>query len=160
MLHTLLIIVHAASATLAFLLGLVVLRPPAQGVPPAFRAYVGTLWLMILFLILVVAVDWLGVDLLSRFLYTALAALALYTGWRGWQAWEALRHRKVGWRPGYIDHVGFTLITLFVGFVIVSAIDLAAPVWLAVLLGALVVLIGRLGVQRAKETMTTDSLGT
>lgn len=158
MLHTILIILHAATAIAAFLLGVYVLRPPTEEVPLAFRAYLGSLWSMILFLILVVAVDWLGLDVLTRAVYAALTVLALYMGWRGWQALEALRHRGVGWQARYIDDTGFTLITLLTGFVIVSAIDLGAPAWLVVLLGALVVLAGRFGIQRAKETLTTNTV--
>jgi hypothetical protein len=90
MLHSALIALHATSAVVALVLGAFALRPPPRGIPALFRIYLGALWLMILFLILVVAVDWLGLDLITRALYVALAALALYTGWRGWQALEAL----------------------------------------------------------------------
>lgn len=44
-----------------------------------------------------------------------------------------------GWRLKYIDHVGFNLISLFDGFVIVAAIDLGVP-------GRLVVAIALLGI--------------
>jgi hypothetical protein len=46
--------------------------------------------------------------------------------------------------------VGFTLIALFDGFVIVRAIDLGVPIWLMLAIGALGVLAGRLDVLRLK----------
>lgn len=79
-----------------------------------------------------------------------MTALALYTGWRGWRALRALRSPAVA--PGdYIEDVGFTLITLFDGFVIIGALDLGSPVWLVVIVGVLGVLVGRLGIRRVKE---------
>ena len=47
--------------------------------------------------------------------------------WRGTCARMRLRTQGEGWRPRYIDDVGFTLISLFDGFVIVTALDLGAP---------------------------------
>jgi hypothetical protein len=49
---------------------------------------------------------------------------------------------------------GFTLISLFDGFVIVSAIDLGSPIWLVVAIGVLGILVGRLGVLRLKARTT------
>ena len=48
----------------------------------------------------------------------------------------------------YVHDVGFTLITLFEGFVIVGAIDLGAPVWVVVALAVLGVAAGRMVVDR------------
>ncbi len=158
MLHTTLIAIHAASGVAAFALGCLALRPRTQriqGVSSTIRWYLATLWLLVLFLLLVVAVDWNTLDLGTRILYGALSVLALYTGWRGWQAVQNLRSRIAGWKGPYVDNVGFTLITLFDGFVIIAALDLHAPVWLAVVIGVLGVVVGRLGVQKAKERVAT-----
>jgi hypothetical protein len=46
------------------------------------------------------------------------------------------------WRTAYVESLGFTLIALFDGFVIVSAIDLGAPIWLVLGIGVLGVLAG------------------
>ncbi len=150
MLHNLLIAAHAACGLAAFALGVIVRRPRASGASPLFQSYLGALWLMVVLLIAVVAVDWGTIVLAVRVLYGALTALALYTGWRGWHALRALHSPAVA--PGdYVEDVGFTLITLFDGFVIISALDLGSPVWLVVIVGVLGVLVGRLGVQRVKE---------
>jgi hypothetical protein len=48
---------------------------------------------MVLVLGIVVALDWLGLDLPSRVLYAALVALVGYTAWRGWRAAHDLAGR-------------------------------------------------------------------
>ena len=157
MLHNLLIAAHAACALGAFALGLVAVWQPGTRGTGVVRAYLGALWLMVVFLILVVLVDWPGLDAITRLVYSGLLVLAVYTGWRGWRAAQDLEHHRGQWRDAYIENVGFTLIALFDGFVIVSAIDLEAPMWLVVALGVLGVLAGRLGVQRMKERATPPS---
>ena len=133
MIHVLLITAHAACE------------------PATFRWYLGALWAMILFLIVVVAVDWMEIDLPSRIIYGALTFFALFIGWRGWHAYQDLHGPMPAWREAYIDDVGFTLIALFDGFVIISALDLGAPLWLVLLIGVLGVFVGRLGVRETKQ---------
>lgn len=150
MLHTLFIAVHAVSGTVAFAAGCLALRPPPRGEPPAFRLYLAALWLMVFFLVLVVALDLPTLDTVTRLVFGALTVLALYMGWRGWQAFQCLRRRDAGWAGTYIDDVGFTLIALFDGFIIIAALDLGAPVWLVVALGVLGVVGGRAAIDRMK----------
>jgi hypothetical protein len=69
-------------------------------------------------------------------------------GWRGWRAARVLAQRRGQWRTTYRDDVGFTLVALFDGLVLVSAIDLGAPAWLVIAIGALGIALGRLGVER------------
>jgi hypothetical protein len=152
-LHLVFLAAHAASAVAAFVLGLLRLRPRTAGVSTIFRWYLGALWLMVLFLIVVVGIDWTRLDLTTRSIYGALTLFALYIGWRGWRALQNLRSRRPGWEDEYIDNVGFTLIALFDGFVIVLAIDLGAPIWLVLLVAALGVVVGRLGVARVKRSV-------
>jgi hypothetical protein len=150
MLHILFIAAHAAGGIAAFASGCLALRPPPHGVPTTFRVYLGALWLMVLFLLLAVAVDWGTLTTGVRLLYVALAGLALYTGWRAWRAFQGLRRRAAGWIDAYLDDIGFTLIALFDGFVPISARDLGAPVWLVVAIGVLGILIGRGAISRTK----------
>jgi hypothetical protein len=85
--------------------------------------------------------------------YSGLLVLAGYTGWRGWRAAQDLVGRAGARRTQYVEDVGFTLIALFDGFVIVSALDLGVPGWLVVALGVFGILVGRYGVQRAQARM-------
>ncbi len=150
MLHNLLIAAHAALAVAAFFLGVIAVLRPAGQMSTMFRVYLAALWLMVLFLITVVLVDWTGLDPISRIVYSALLALAVYTGWRGWSAAQDLQNRAGDWQSAYIEDVGFTLIALFDGFVVVGSIDLGAPIALVVAIGVLGVAAGRYGIQRLK----------
>lgn len=155
-LRNVLIFAHAVSAAVGFVLGgvLAVRRGtrPAQG-----WAYVITLMLMTLFVAGAVILDWQGLDRVIRGLFTALIALGGYTAWRGWRARAGLAAADPA-VPGTpsptlasaIDDLGFTLITLFTGFVIILANDLGGPVWLMVLLGVFAVTAGRMLVSRIK----------
>jgi hypothetical protein len=151
MVHTLLIAAHGASGLAALAAGSLALRPPARGVPAVFRVYLGALWLMVLFLLLVMALDWGTLASVSRLLYGALVVLAVYVAWRGWQGWQELQQHGAGWPDAYIEDVGFTVIALFGGFVIIGALGVGAPVWLVVALGVLGVLIGRGVIGRTKK---------
>ncbi len=157
MLHTLLIAAHAVGGTAAFAAGCLALRPPPRGVPPTFRVYLGALGVMVLFVVLAVALDWGTLDSGSRVLLGALIVLALYVGWRGWQAYQMLQRRGAGWIDAYLDGVGFTLIALFDGFVIITALDLGAPVWLIVVIGVLGILVGRGALRRTKTRVARDA---
>ncbi len=148
-LHTVLIYGHAFGGLLAFGLGCLVLRPPVGGLL-AFNAYLFALWAMVLLLFAALGVGWPELLPVSRFSYSALALLALYTGVRGVQARRLLQAQSVGWRGLYIGHVGFTLISLFDGFVIVGALDLNAPGWLVGTVGVLGVVVGISGVNVVK----------
>jgi hypothetical protein len=150
MVHPVLIVAHAACAIAAFVLGLVAALHPAAQPSGTFRAYLATLSLAVVFLVLVVALDWSGLDAVKRGTFAALLVLAGYTAWRGWHA-----TRTVG-TPAFIDDVGFTLISLFAGFVIVSAFDLGLPLWLLPAIGVVGILLGIAGVHRMKLAGATS----
>jgi hypothetical protein len=135
----------------AFALGLTVLISVPDRLNWTFRAYLIALALMIAFLVLVVAVDWPHLENRQRGVYVGLLLLIAYTGWRGWQAAVNLMHQSEGWLEAYVENVGFTLIALFDGFVIVAAIDAGAPVWLVLAFGALGIVAGRAGVIALKS---------
>ena len=151
MLHQLLIAVHAACALASFVFGLAVITRPPEPSSAIFRGYLATLTLMVVFLVAVVLADWSGLDLVKQMVFLSLLLLAGYTGWRGWHAARVVQARRGPWRNAYIDDVGFTLIALFDGFVIVTALDLGAPTWLVIAVGALGIVAGRYGVVRTKQ---------
>lgn len=141
MLHTSLIAGHAVSALAAFGLGaLIAVR--GGGHPAHSWLYAIALTLMTVFVASVVAVDWGTLAGALRGVFAALLALATYTTWRGWRARSRLRAGPAS-RTAALDDIGFTLITLFTGFVVILAQDLGGPVWLVVLAGIVAVVAGR-----------------
>jgi len=54
----------------------------------------------------------------------------------------------------YIGHVGFTLISLFVGFLVVGAIDLDLPGWLVGVVAVGAVVGGIVGIKKLKTHAT------
>ena len=142
LLHTVLIYGHAVGGLVAFGLGCLVLRPRQQKESAVFRAYFVSLWVMVLLLALVVGADWAELPPVSRMTFGGLTLLALYTGLRGWQARRLLYNQTADWQGDYVSHVGFTLISLFDGFVIVGALDMNAPGWIVGAVGVLGVVVG------------------
>jgi hypothetical protein len=128
MLHTVLIVLHAAAALVCFTAGVFCLglRSATSG---RFRLYFWSLLAMLLFLAAAIAVDWGGLDTTTRVIFLGLGVLGLYMAWRAAQAGTRLHRQDPHWQPRYLDDIGFTLIALFDGFVIVAAIDLGAPAW-------------------------------
>ncbi len=127
--HNVLIALHALAGIGCFAAGTVSLRRQALE-SWWFRGYAVSLAALVSFMVAVIAVDWPHLDTSTRLIYGALLALGLYMLFRAWQAGNRLRRRGPGWRSRYVDDIGFTLISLFDGFVIVGAIDLHAPGWL------------------------------
>ncbi|HSD57742.1 MAG TPA: hypothetical protein VLB04_06135 [Methanotrichaceae archaeon] len=152
--HNILIALHALGGIVCFITGCMVLVPPVRqhaGRRWLFNLFLGSLALMLVPLFLVIAVDWPQLDAARRVIFTALGALGLYMAWRAVQAHRALQAQPEGWRLKYIDHVGFNLISLFDGFVIVAAIDLGTPGWLVGVIALFGIAGGIWGVNIAKS---------
>jgi hypothetical protein len=62
---------------------------------------------MWLFLMAAVVYDWRAISAGTRCLYIGLLGLGLYMLWRGARARMRLRTQDEGWRPRYMDDVGF-----------------------------------------------------
>jgi hypothetical protein len=155
--HTLAISVHAASGLVAFAIGLVLILQvdsrPVLGLAQALPVFVTLLELSML---LAIATHWARLDNITRAIFAGLAALGLYMVWRSIQALRRLQGPH-GDPVGVIDDAGFVLISLLIGFVIVSALDLQAP-WWAIVTGALAAfLLGRYFVIRKKRQIRTGA---
>jgi hypothetical protein len=150
--HTAMIVLHAAAGVAAFVAGCLVLRPPDAG-PRAqrlFQAYLVSLGSMVVFLLGAMAAHWRELGTTEQVVYGGLLLLGLFMVWRALAAGSLLRRRGDGWRLPYMEHVGFTLIALWDGFVIVLAIDLGAPGWLVAALAVLGVVAGNRALHRAE----------
>jgi hypothetical protein len=143
--HTLFIALHAASATLALVAGLVALRGGRL-----FALYRWAMLGMALALAAAIAAGWPGYTGALRVVYVGLAVLAAAMVARANLAARMLPARTGGptWR--YLDHVGFTLIALADGFVVVAVLDAGAPGWATAAAGVAVAVGGHLGL-RARQ---------
>jgi hypothetical protein len=149
MVHNLLIAVHTLTGVVCFGAGVACLGLTTAG-SIRFRVYFLTLLGLLVSLLAAVLVDWSGLDHTTQLVYTGLSGLGIYMLWRAVRASARLREQAPGWRPGYQDDVGFTLISLFDGFVIVGAIDLGAPGWLVAVIAVAGVAIGILAIRQVK----------
>jgi len=146
MIRETLIGLHAVGGGIAFIAGARVLVPPTGHHAHRrwlFTTFLAALAWMIGFLLAVVAIDWPQLEAQQRAVYGGLCLLALYMGWRAWGARQALVLRSEGWRRRYLTCMGFNLVALFEGFVIVAAIDLGMQGWLVAIIAVLGILIGR-----------------
>ncbi len=153
--HNVLIALHALAGVACFAAGVLSLRRSTRG-SWWFRGYAISLAALVLFMIAVIAVDWPRLDTSARLVYSGLLLLGLYMLWRAWRAGIRLRRHDPGWRSRYVDDIGFTLISLFDGFVIVSAIDLHAPGWLVGLIAVAGVVAGILAIRQVKARLGVE----
>jgi hypothetical protein len=143
-LHEIMIILHATAAVLCFAFGVLTLFPrrPRHSRLNLFNYYFILLIAMIVFLAGAILAHVNQPDAMPRGIFAGLFVLSLYMLLRGFWARTALFSQRDDWMTGYIDHIGFTLIALFEGFVIVAGIDLGAPVWLTAAVAVLGVIAG------------------
>ena len=142
--HYVLIILHATAATFAFFAGcLLIFSPTFLSNERLFNLYLGSLVAMILLLAGAIFVYWTEYSDFERIIFPGLLGLGLLMLFRGWGAGLVLRTQQTNWKLGYIEHIGFTLISLFEGFIIVSGLNSGIPGWLVGVIAILGVLAGR-----------------
>lgn len=144
MVHLIMIVLHATAAALCFTFGALTLLPHLSHYSrlTLSTSYVATLIAMIVFLAGAILAHVGQLEALQRGIFAGLFVLSLYMLFRGTQARTVLRVQHDDWWTIYVDHVGFTLISLFEGFIIVSGIDLGAPGWLTAVVAVLGVVVG------------------
>lgn len=148
--HTILIAVHALLGVVAFAAGWAVLQRRSL-----FTAYYWSLAGMAFFLVGAVALRWPELETGTRLLFSGLMLLAAYMVWRGDQARRLRRADPGVLSEPYIHHIGFTLIGLFNGFIIVTVLNGGGPGWLAVVASVLGVIVGRAVMARASAQAAT-----
>ena len=150
--HSVLINLHSAAATIAFFAGCLLIFSRTYALNRTlFNVYLWTLIGMTILLAGAVVVYWEEYSDIERIIFPGLLGLALFMAFRGWAAGLVLATRQGDWKLGYIEHIGFTLISLFEGFVIVSGLNAGLPGWLVGLVAVLGLLIGRWVNSQAKR---------
>jgi hypothetical protein len=151
--HMLAIVIHALSATGAFVVGAVLLfqRNTLRQLQLG-AAHVVLLVLMEVFLVTAILSHVTSLATITQLVFGGLALLGLYMIWRAVRAVSVLRDQP-GNQGAVIDHIGFNLISLFDGFVIVSALDLQAPGWLVAVIAVGAVALGISAINLRKKTL-------
>jgi hypothetical protein len=143
-LHNVLIILHAIAATISFFAGcFLLLSLRNTRMQRWFGLYWWTLVVMAVLLAAAILVYWTEYSGIERIIFPGLFVLALYMLYRARSANSLLTSQPTDWKHPYVEHIGFTLISLFEGFIIVSGLNSGLPVWLVALVAILGVLAGR-----------------
>ncbi len=150
MLHTAFVVLHALSGLIAFGLGIAALRQARW-----FDPFLAALVAMAVFLAAAVARSWADLDEGTRLVFAGLGVLAAVMLVRAVAARGRLRPAGQPAHPAYVGHVGFVLISLFDGFVVVAALDLGGPGWLAVAAAVAGVALGHLALGPERRRATT-----
>ena len=140
--HTVLIALHAIAATVALLAGGVAHRGRVL-----FDVYLWSLVAAIGFLVAAVLEGWARSDGGTRLLFGAFAVLG------GVLVALAVSARGLEISPVYVDRVGFTLVALVDAFIVVTVLNLEAPVALVVGSGVVVAIGGHFVLRAAKAGM-------
>ncbi len=148
------ITLHAVAGVAAFGVGVVVLRPDqVRRHPWLLRLLVWLLVALVVFMVGAMAAHWTELDSATQVVFSGLVGLGCYMLWRGMRARAATGPAAAGLRLGTVDDIGFLLISLVDGFVIVAALDLGAPPWAVAGLAVAAVVIGHRAVERTKHPL-------
>jgi Ca2+/Na+ antiporter len=157
-LHTIAIVLHALSATGAFLVGIVLLfQSNTLRQLQLARAVLVLLILMAVFLVIAILSHVTSLPTIKQLIFGGLVILVVYMIWRAVQAVTVLTKQHQEDQMKVLDHVGFVLISLFDGFAIVSALDLHAPGWLVAVVAVGAVALGISAINVRKKTLTMQS---
>ncbi|MDF2460774.1 MAG: hypothetical protein K0S68_177 [Candidatus Saccharibacteria bacterium] len=119
---------------------------------PWWWVYILSLVFLVLYMVTAIISHWGDLNDIERIAFPALGLLGWYMLFRAWQAFMEWYVPFDGWQYRLLGHVGFNLISLIEGFIIVAAIDLHAPDWLVVIVAVLGIVGGSIFVGRLKAT--------
>ena len=155
--HDLIIILHGIVATMSFFAGCFLLFSIRQ---TSRKGMFGVSWWALTGLAVLLAgailVYWTRYSTVERLIFPALFALSIFMIYRASSARRLLQRQQDNWRHEYIEHIGFTLISLFEGFMIVSGLNSGLPGWLVGLLAILGVLLGRWVIHFAQRRLASN----
>jgi uncharacterized membrane protein YfcA len=142
--HSVFISLHAAAAIISFFTGcFLIFSTRNTGMQRGYGLYWWTLLGMVVLLAGAILVYWTEYSSVERIIFPGLFVLGIYMLYRARNAGQLLEEQQNDWRHNYIEHIGFTLISLFEGFIIVGGLNSGFPVWLVAVLAIFGVLVGR-----------------
>lgn len=155
LLHNIFIALHVASAITCFVTGCILLFSRRNiSIERWFGVYFGALVGLVVFLAGALVVNWTEYTGIQRTVFPGLFALATYMLYRAQRARRLLKDEQSDWKKRLVRHLGFTLISLFEGFIVVVGINFKLAAWLVILIavgGAIGgVVLGRMAVRSAR----------
>lgn len=156
--RTELLMVHASAGVGGLITGVAALTPPAliDGRGWMRRIYLICVAALLASMVVLVTIDWDDLDAGGRVAFVALIGLGVIMGYRLARAHREAAHQRGGWRERYVDHVYFTYISLWEGFVILPALNLPLPQLAVPLAAAAVLLIGHTVIARFRARIVVD----
>lgn len=150
--HTIFIALHATTATIALVAGLLAL--------PAGRFFAVYRWAlagMAVFLVAALVVGWSGNEVVTNVIFAALLILAAVMLYRARLAGRLLPASTGGPTATYVNHVGFTLVSLTAAFVVVAVLRAGAPDWLLAVSAVAVGAVGHVALGAARAHLVSDA---
>ncbi len=132
MVREVLLAVHICAGAGGLVVGLFALRPPASGDKrAALRGlYAASLVVMVVAVAGSIAAGWSDFDTMTRVVFVGLCVLGVFMLLRIYLSFRLARQRSGSWQSPYMNHVYFTYISLWEGFVIIAILDSGLPGWL------------------------------
>lgn len=108
-------------------------------------------------LISLVSLDWSSLGSVSRAAFSALTVLGVVMLTRLYLAGGEARGRAAGWERRHIDHVYFTYVSLWIGFLVLPILNLPLPEVCVPLTVIAVLAAGHMLLNRYKRGMSSPS---
>lgn len=96
-------------------------------------------------------VHWEEYSDVEEIVFPGLLGLALFMLFRAWGAGIVSTTQQGKWKLGYVEHIGFTLISLFEGFIIVAGLNSGFAGWVVAMIAIAGLLAGRWLIGIAKQ---------
>lgn len=142
--HAILVSAHALAGIFSFVIGCAIIFSRKHFFDRrSFSLYLWCLTAMVVFLAGAILIWWAEYTMVEHVAFSGLFILAVYMAYRAFEAHSLVKTQRINRKSVYLDHIGFTLIALFEGFLIVTAINLRSPKWLIALIAVVGVIAGR-----------------
>lgn len=157
MLRTVLVVIHAGAGIAGLVVGLSAIapEPPRGWLRLLRRAYLPCVAVLLASLAALLVVDWGGLATGVRLAFGGLAGLGAVMVIRLVLAQREVAAQRAGWQGRYIDHVAFSYIALWVGFLVLPALNLPYPQFTVPAVVVAVIGTGALLVSRYRRRVTS-----
>lgn len=148
------IILHTISGLVCFISGCLLLSVKGKKYKNVLPVFIASLVGLIIFLVGAIISHWGELDTATRSVYIGLFFLSLYMMYRALRARQKLI-ANMSRNLSFVDDIGFPLIALFNGFIIVALIDLGAPAVVVIIGAVAAAIIGGRMIEKRKRKLSS-----